>query len=505
MLLAACSAASDEDSSALTLEKEEPVSFTTDFSYGSTRATTGLINNIAALQEVGEGFGVFAYQTENQTFATKFPNDASYSSYANFFMQNQQVTYGVQWVDDKGDADPSNDESHYDWVYSPLKYWPNYTNNDNSTPDGNDTPAPRYISFFAYAPYAETTDGETGVINYTRSADRTPHVIYKIGAFDQQVDLLWAKTENVSRNDKGLVSVDESAPEGEELTFQKVPLYFGHALSTIDIYAQRVYDEPAYTGKIPVEVLYPTLFISKLKLASTTVADDGKNGLQLTGRLDLRDGSWSDYDNTWTGTTPNAWVGGSEVSLTYSDRMLNDTIRGTLSTDETFIRDIELDKWKWIHDTKDTDDPSDDEWVDATSISEDDLVAHPNRWKSAYGVSEEERLIIRDGYTQVLIPRRVTLVPTLTYSMVVRDDDLLLNYYTDSEGHRYNRIVNEVVGNTLTLDLVAGKRYSLLMRIGVEHVTFELLSVVDWDFPMRFDPSVVTGFEEEAVGKIVNE
>ena len=100
--------------------------------------------------------------------------------------------------------------------------------------------------------------------------------------------------------------------------------------------------------------------------------------------------------------------------------------------------------------------------------------------------------------TQVLIPRKVTLIPKLTYSMVVRDDALMVNYFTDSEGHKYSRIVNEVEGNSVTLDLEAGKRYTLLIRIGVEHVSFELVSVVDWDFPMRFTPDVITDFEKKS-------
>ena len=187
--------------------------------------------------------------------------------------------------------------------------------------------------------------------------------------------------------------------------------------------------------------------------------------------------------------------------------MINDTIRGTANTTEEFIRDIELDKWKWILDTKNTNTTKDDVWVDATTISEDDLTKdeNKNRWKSAYGLSEEERHFFRNSYTQVFIPRKVTLIPTLTYSMVVRDDNLQLNYLTDNDGHRYNRILNEVEGNSVTLDLVAGKRYTLLIRVGVEHITFELLQITDWDFPMRFDPSVVTDFQKENLGKVVNE
>jgi len=143
-------------------------------------------------------------------------------------------------------------------------------------------------------------------------------------------------------------------------------------------------------------------------------------------------------------------------------------------------------------------------WVDATTITNAELTAEPTRWKSSYGLSEDERHLFKNAMTQMLLPRKVTLIPKLTYSMVVRDNALELNYLTDSDGNRYNRILNEVEGNSVTLDLVAGKRYTLLIRIGVEHVSFELVSVVDWDFPMRFRPTIVTDFEEESKEHILN-
>ena len=482
LLLTACSGSDDISDTPITPDnKPVAVTFSTDISTGTTRATTGMINNLDALKASGDGFGVFAYLTDGTAFNTQFPNAAAYTSFSNFFMQNQQVTWNNSYQE--------GGVWQKDWVYSPLKYWPNYTNNNNSDP------GPRYISFFAYAPWADVSTSPTeGVINYVRDADRTPHVIYKIGTADHQVDLLWANKIDATRNGQGLIN-DATSP----LTYQKVPLQFHHALSAIDIYVQRVYDEPAYTGKIPAAVLYPTLYVSKLELKSTDVAGDSKNGLQTSGKLSLIDGTWSDPG------APNAWADNSEVKITYDESMINDTIRGTTDTREEFIRDIELDKWKWILDTKGTDDTSDDEWVDATTITEEQYAATPNRWKNAYGVSEEERNFIKNSMTQVLIPRKITLIPKLTYSMVVRDDNLQLNYLTDTDNHRYTRILNEVEGNSVTLDLKAGKRYTLLIRIGVEHITFELLSVVDWDFPMRFNPEVVTGFENEEIGHTVNE
>ena len=455
-MMMACTNSVDEGGEELTYSTDA-VRFSTDVSSQTTRATTGMINNLDALKASGDGFGVFAYMTDGKDWTGALTADPDLSAFSNFFMQNQQVRWDNHYQDAGG-------EWQKDWVYSPLKYWPNYTKNTDES-DGGTTPGPRYISFFAYAPWADaTTSPESGIINYVREDDRMPHVIYKLGAPDEQVDLLWAKTLNAKRNGNGLIAVNSSASEGEELTYQKVPLEFQHALAAMDIYVQRVYDEPAFTGKIPNVVLYPTVYISKLELKSTAL-DGTKNGLQTVGRLSLIDGTWSDPG------APNEWIGDSEVKITYDESMINDTIRGTTNTGEVYIRDIELNKWS----------------------------------NSTYGVNENERNLIKNSMTQVLIPRKVTLIPTLTYSMVVRDDALLVNYLTDGEGHKYSRILNEVEGNSVTLDLKAGKRYTLLIRIGVEHISFELLSVVDWDFPMRFRPDVVTDFENEEIGHTVNE
>ena len=491
-LLTACSGsdATPSDGPATPHELQPAtVSFATEVAREQTRATTGLIYDLKGLQAMGEGFGVFAYLTDGKSWSGALLEDADLSEFKNFFMQNQQVTYGVQYV-------VGDDDRHYDWVYSPLKYWPNST--DNATA--------RRISFFAYAPHTATTGGTVGVVNFTRSEDRSPHVIYKIGEANEQVDLLWANCIDATRKEQGLITADASPLPAAN--FQKVPLEFKHALSAVNFYVQRVYDEPAYTGKVPSVLLYPTIYISKLELKSTTKDTEGKNMLQTSGRLNLETGKWTDYIDTWSGETPaNAWTTG-DVTLTYDETQLNDTIRGTTDNREEYIRDIELDKWKWILDTKNTSTTDDDVWVDATTITPAELAAAPNRWKGAYGLSEVERNLIKNNVPQMLLPRKVTLIPTLTYSMVVRDDALVLRdntttpvtgYMTDTEGHKYSRIVNTVKGNSLTLDLVAGKRYTVLIRVSAQHVSFELVSVVDWDFPMRYQPGMVTDFDPENV------
>lgn len=439
LLLVGCSTSDDVAGTTEVTEPAEPapVAFNTDISIPSSRATIGSIDNLDALKASGEGFGVFAYLTDDQKYATKFPNAAAFTSFSEFFMFNQQVTWNNSYQDELG-------EWQKDWVYSPLKYWPNSTNNATN----------RYISFFAYAPYVEEEGAAKGITGYTNSTDRQPHIVYEIADGNEQVDLLYANCVDATRNGNGLIT-----PTKPEEKYQKIPLTFHHALAALDIYVQRVYDEPVYTGNEPAGSNFTKLFISKLELES---AVDGENGLQTGGRLNLKTGEWTSVGTTWAAAT--------DKKLTYTESMFDDYVKGTTSTDPLVIRDTELGKFS-----------------------------------ESTGVDEEERTLIKNAMPQVFLPRSVTLKPKITFSMVTHDDDLAIDYYTDLEGKKYSRIVNEVTGNTMTIDFQAGKRYKMLIRIGVEHVSFEVLSIVDWDFPLRYNPDVVSPYTDENIGHRVDE
>lgn len=442
MLLAACSS-SDEDNTALFVEDPVAVSFSTDVNAATTRATIGSIDNLDALKASGDGFGVFAYLTDNKNWAGAIAADADLSDFNQFFMYNQQVTWGVQYVENDADDDPSNDTRHYDWVYSPLKYWPNSTNNATD----------RYISFFAYAPYV-AAGGSKGIVGFTNGSDKQPHIIYEIAGGNEQVDLLYANCIDAKRNGNGLITADNNP-----LEYQKVPLTFHHALAALDIYVQRVFDEPVYTGNNPEHADDTKIYISELELASVV---NGLSGLQTGGRLNLQTGEWTSVGTAWTDATGK--------KLNYTESMFDDYVKGTSSDDPLVIRDTELGKF-----------------------SEDS------------GIDEQERILIKNAMPQVFLPRQVTLVPKITYSMVTKDNDLTIGYHTDLEGNKYTRIVNEVTGNNMTINFQAGKRYKMLIRIGVEHTSFEVTSIIDWDFPLRYSPNVVTGYETEHIGHRVDE
>lgn len=483
-LLAVTSACTDEDKGAPAPVdfSDVPISFSTDvIEPQTTRATSGTIDDLDALKALPEGFGVMGYLTDEDSWGKwglwdswgpEDPEDAPTPD----FMYNQQVRWGALYTttDEKGKA--VNVE---DWIYAPAKYWPNATNNA----------AARYISFFAYAPFTEilNSDGSTGqaagITKLTNKDDKRPFLIYQLdeAAGSVQTDVLWAEPcIDATRNGNGLIYFKDS----KEI-WQKVPLSFHHALAAVEVYVQRVYDEPTSSGKRPEAEQHTKLFVSRLRFEATNSA---ASGLYSSGRINLKTGRWDLWDSWSPGGVFDDTQEKTLKALTYSETIFNNTVRGTTSETPGAIRENELNKWA----EGGTYDSETKKWT----------------WdpKSDFGVDEEERLLFADKAI-TLLPSggSITITPTLTYSMITRDDELLLSTLTDKDGHKYSRIVNTVTGNPLTLTLEAGKKYKLVIRIGVEHVEFEVVSVVDWDFPMRFNPAIGSDFKNETIDHTLNE
>jgi len=203
----------------------------------TTRAGyTGSIDT-DVLKGAADGFGVFAYYTGVNTYGQFQKKGASiysdeddkefkFTEYIPNFMYNQHVYY---------DASATQHPSVSNWVYSPVKYWPNEVEQaaDYGTPgvddqnnDKDNDPAIATggyggnVSFFAYAPYvnveASTGLGETGadaafnstpvegvsgiLALTTNEATGDPKVAYKIPASGETVDLLWGTKGNTGLN-----------------------------------------------------------------------------------------------------------------------------------------------------------------------------------------------------------------------------------------------------------------------------------------------------------------
>lgn len=410
-----------------------------------TRAgAVGLIRDDSDLQRYG--VGVFAYYTGESTWAT-----VGASTTPNF-MYNQFVEYSPVGLDGSG-----NDI--YGWVYSPKKYWPN----DNQPADDSGATgsvAHSYLSFFAYAPYVETPGGDYGITALTaNNATGAPKVTYKwVTDADSQVDLLWGtRASTTSYNlasggtDAGSGSKTVNTDLTKQTTSEKVDFLFKHALSSFDIWVQRIYDETTSTGNHPENEVDTKIFVSKVSL--TPSAD-----FTTTADLDLSTGTWSGAVNT------------AAKASVLENSLIVDKLRGTTSNVAADIRDVELNKWG----------------------------------TTGTGVTETATRLNQITRSLIFIPQTVTLTPKLTYSFVTRDDDLQLGYLTDREGHRYKRITQEVTGTPFSITLESGKKYMMICYIGVESVRFEVVSVEDWDFPIRLTPSV-TNYSEETIEKTVNE
>ena len=442
-------ACGDHDDLTATTDGNTAVTFSTEVvTEADTRVHTGTINDLTSLKAITDGFGVFAYLTENDVWddvkTTAIPD----------FMYNQSVSWGIQYVTQDGPGDTDN--PHYDWIYSPAKYWPNSSSNAT----------PRRISFFAYAPFTSTTEVGSNTINLTDmpdDADPTPHLEYTLGDAGNQVDLLWACCTDATRNGQGLIVTGPA----DSHTYQKVPLYFHHALACVEFYVQRIYDEETYTGKKPAAEEHTKLFVSQLKLEETS-STPGPYPIYGKAVLSLEDGTWSNQEGI-TGTLEDDKV------ITYGEKKFQPNVSGTLATGTTslevsMIRDSELDKWQL----------------------------------DGYGVDDQERPLFDLNKPLLFIPQQLKLTPTLSYSMVTRDNELPINTLTDSQGNRYSRKTNQVEGTPMNLNLQAGKRYKILIHIGVETIRFEVISVEDWDFPIRFTPDV-EDFNQQTNERILDE
>ena len=148
------------------------------------------------LQRANVGFGVYAYYTGQQTWHEYKNNTTPLTPN---FMNNTQVTY----------------DGTSSWTYSPLKYWPNNTNDK--------------VSFFAYAPYSTTTSQINAVTNGVISFEVANTVT-------EQIDLTAVN--------------DFKLDQAKSTLNQKVEFTFKHVLSRIDFTLQAAADQVNAGGKI---------------------------------------------------------------------------------------------------------------------------------------------------------------------------------------------------------------------------------------------------------------
>lgn len=237
----------------------EAVSFGVYAGKNATKATYGDITT-DNLKTSADGFGVFAYYTENVAWAS-----AGASTKPNF-MYNQQVKYN---------ASANTTLYPKKWEYTPLKYWPNGQNDDTVEAQT----ITDKVSFFAYAPQIATSNAGVPGTPYPASGQGVtavsgntalgaPTVTFTVPEkAEEQIDLLWATpmTDMTKQTITGTVN-----------------FVFHHALAKLNVQVQAV-----------VDALDPTTSVlpaaTKIVLQSLELKADGTK----TGTLSLADGTWS--------------------------------------------------------------------------------------------------------------------------------------------------------------------------------------------------------------------
>ena len=345
------------------------------------------------------------------------------------------------------------------WSYTPIKYWPNGSGTANDATGQGTTP--HRVSFFAYAPYVSLN-----ITDLNEKDDPTTDPtsgITAINACDHAPVIAYTLADDHAAQ-VDLLYANTNTDRTKPAVGEKILFDFHHALAAIDIHVQLVYNKKEAPSTANPEAT--KVYISSLALR-------GSN-LPATGRFALADATWGTTDGT--------------AAITIPADQIAPPLRGAAP----------------------------DATIEAIRLAE------LNTWDTQPGVTETETRLTTNTVATMLIPAgSTTLTPTLNYNFLTLDDGLALSPYTTVDAltgdviHRFARISNSVSATTDAVTLEAGKRYTLVCRIGVETMEFgvkgvtsmeaAVTAVEDWDFPMRFNPAVDPFTIPDATDKTLNE
>lgn len=303
--MASCSSSNDDLTGGAPSLNESSVPITFGSYLGRTatsRAGATGVQTTATLAT--NGFGLFAYYTDNSSYGT--------SSTPNF-MYNTKVTGTTK-------------EGTTSWSYTPLRYWPNETGTDGT--NGATSEKVDHLTFFAYAPYVTPSNNKTGAIDGAtdgitaltgNEATSDPKVTYVVAATpEKSVDLLWgvvpAGTTKWSNVTGTVIDIAEGKPYLNLIkpnTTQKVNFNFRHALAKLGLKVVGAFD--AVTGGTKDAA-------TKITVASVTI--EGK-GFKKTAVLNLNNTTAN--EPLWEDVTPAATD--NNINLTVSGDNLNSKIK----------------------------------------------------------------------------------------------------------------------------------------------------------------------------------
>ena len=462
-LLTACSSNDLSESSATAPQLDDSaVNFGAYVNRGVTRAgaagtlTTNGDGSTVSLQT--EGFGVFSYYSDSESYSeTSKPN----------FMYNQQVTCpdGVNWI------------------YSPLKYWPNEFGN-NATSEGQDR-----LTFFAYAPYVKVNpqtgrvikrdnDGDNGIVAMTsNTASGDPYIKYYADMDpDKRVDLCWGVAKqsfNASVDEEAINLVDAGWPYIDVIkptNGAKIDFDFKHALAAVNVQIDTDIDVQGHNENSPEVDNFTRIWVRSVTF----------EGFTDKGRLNLNSHVNDDPQNDesgpqWFDLTTDSPVASGTVTI-YDGR--TDGKEGRVNAEAKKETPHTLNA-KIIQS-----DPYDQTALaNGLTINED----VPGVTKTAVNLFAADD--VADDATNLVMPIYViptgeNLKVTIVYDVETYDNNLA-TFLSDGavKGSSVQNTIEQEIkfvdgANTVTT-LEAGKHYIINLHLGLTSVKFDA-SVTDW-------------------------
>lgn len=433
---------------------------TVNFSVYTPRATrAGTPGDIDNESIKTIGFGVFAYYTSNDTYsANATPN----------FMYNQKVTF---------------DEGKSEWVYEPVKYWPNEYG-DAAVSDETDR-----VSFFAYAPYVEfiPTKGTPDPAVYTgndlenyqtkniiktkaNNGKGDPIINYVVDTDPAtSVDLLWGVNadpttyapiggNDVTQNVAGLPFIDLVKPAnplpGYDQDGNRIKFNLRHALAKVKVTIDYIAD--AYTPAGESEVINADE--TRIYVRNITM-----NGFAMEGALNLKNTEaniplWKDVDG--------------DKDLKFGEIMFND---GRKDGKEGVVNGEQKNE------------PNQD--LNPDIVENNDGVAGEFGDDKTPGVTNESVLLFKstnpeeNGGFFYVIPRNAGDGVNVTIAYDVETiDPKLAGKLSDNE--TYGSSIENVISKENIfgedVDFEAGKQYEIHIHLGMTSVKIDA-EVTDWD------------------------
>lgn len=270
LMLTACSSESDVLQSATqpqTTVQQQAVGFDV-YTPAATNVRRAGYNegsmNTTRLQMPNVGFGLYGFYTDQTDGTAQTYAHTTGSGTTNDYIPNFMWNEHVSWNDiNKG------------WYYSPLKYWPNETQQDSQTGpaimDGTNSLLDK-LTFFAYAPYVDPSSslGSEGITAITANtgiltpetgsalAKTDPLVEYKTAAdVNNGVDLLWgvAPAGNFSYTavNKSTITIGAGKPYIDLVkpdVNTSLKFFFEHALARFGITVAAAIDQIPQGGAL---------------------------------------------------------------------------------------------------------------------------------------------------------------------------------------------------------------------------------------------------------------